>query len=149
MALLFPSTSAAATTAADPSVPANIRAAILYNPSSQQVLWARNAQQPLYPASLTKLLTALIVVRHAANLDSVTQVSQTAARQEPVDLVMKPGTQVTLREMMYGAIPSANDAVCLGRSDRWQCSGFCGHDERNGCTVGGDTLPFCHSQRSP
>lgn len=112
LVLLLPSPSAAATSAAGPVVPADIRAAILYNPSSQQVLWSRNAQQPLYPASLTKLLTALVVVRHAANLDSVTQVSQTAARQEPVDLVMKPGTPVTLREMLYGAmLPSANDAA--------------------------------------
>ena len=42
-----------------------------------QILYERNSNEKLYPASLTKVLTAIIVMENAS-LDAKTTVSQTA-----------------------------------------------------------------------
>ena len=64
------------------------------------VLYEKEATQPWYPASLTKLMTvyvALSAVRdHQISLDTPLVVSRRAASMPPSKMGFKPGTEVTL-----------------------------------------------------
>src|SRR5690606_16812450 len=66
------------------------------------------------PASLTKMVTALVVAANA-NLDDVVSVevsgSAMAARGSSV-MGIEPGMQVSVRDLLYGLmLPSGNDAA--------------------------------------
>lgn len=74
------------------------------------VLYQRNANVKLPPASTTKVLTVLVALEHA-NLDERVKVSRRAADAEPSKIGIKPGETYTVRELCYAALlKSANDA---------------------------------------
>lgn len=75
-----------------------------------KVLYSRNAETKLPPASTTKVLTVLTALEHAS-LNEVVKVSRNAANTPPSSLGMKPGEFFTVRELLYAAmLRSANDA---------------------------------------
>lgn len=74
------------------------------------VLFQRNPNAKLPPASTTKVLTVLVALE-SANLDELVKVSRKAANAEPSKIGIKPGETYTVRELCYAALlKSANDA---------------------------------------
>ncbi|HSW09968.1 MAG TPA: D-alanyl-D-alanine carboxypeptidase family protein [Bacillota bacterium] len=99
---------ALATLAAPPSLTA--RSAILVDGHSGQVLYQKDAYRPRPPASLTKILTALLAAEHERFGEAVT-ISRRAASVPGAQLRARAGDQVafgTLLESML--LLSANDA---------------------------------------
>ena len=88
---------------------------LLVNPDTDDVIYAKNADKKLYPASLTKLMTALLLYENTDNLDTeVLTVSKNALKllQGTDSSVggLKEGEQVTARQMLYVLLlSSAND----------------------------------------
>ena len=76
-----------------------------------RVLYAKNPELRLLPASTTKLMTALVVIEKAKLTDVVT-VSQRAASAPPTRAGLKAGDKVTIETLLYAALmKSANDAA--------------------------------------
>ena len=102
--------SAAWAGAAEPGDPfGNVAAAYLVKVDGREV-WARNADAPLPPASLTKMMTALLVLERA-DLRSVVTVSREASRETGTRLGLGPGDRVIVLELLAATlIGSANDA---------------------------------------
>ena len=94
------------------------QALVLVDVDSREVLWERDAYTPRAPASLTKLVTAMVAA-DLAPLDrevAVTAASDMAAAQrvEPESTVMglSAGEVLTLRDLLYGLfLRSGNDAA--------------------------------------
>jgi D-alanyl-D-alanine carboxypeptidase (penicillin-binding protein 5/6) len=98
---------ASAEAAGDPF--GNVAAAYLVKVDGREV-WSRNADAPLPPASLTKMMTALLVLERA-DLRSVVTVSREASRETGTRLGLAPGDRMTVLELLAAAlIGSANDA---------------------------------------
>ncbi len=81
-----------------------------------ETLYEKNADTPLHPASLTKMLTLYIAFQEieAGNLslDSMITVSKNAAAQPPSRLGLKAGQKIQMRFLIRAAaIKSANDAA--------------------------------------
>ncbi len=109
VALLVP----ALTVAAAPATLGRItaKAAILMNRHTHEVIWQRNADLPLPPASTTKVLTTLVALR-SAHLDDVFTVSEEAAQAPPSKVHLRPGWRLTLEDLAYAILlNSANDAA--------------------------------------
>jgi serine-type D-Ala-D-Ala carboxypeptidase (penicillin-binding protein 5/6) len=96
-----------------PPLPIQARSAVLVDLGSRQQLWARSATDSLPPASLTKLMTVAVALRHA-RLDTPVTVPQAATQLEGDAMVMglSAGEVLTVRELLYGVfMESANDAA--------------------------------------
>lgn len=77
----------------------------------QQVLWQREPTLQLQPASLTKLLTALVVLESDWDADRWLTVSANAASVPPSRLGLQAGEQITAGAALAAMlIRSANDA---------------------------------------
>ena len=78
------------------TTPAAAEALLVIEADSGRVLYAHNAGQPWYPASVTKLMTAYVTLRAVEEgritLDKPLTVSATAAAQAPVKMGFPPGT---------------------------------------------------------
>ncbi len=93
------------------------KAYVLYNPDNDEVVEDINGNKKMYPASLTKMMTALVAFESCENLDSeIVTVSENAVKSiygtssSKADL--KIGEQTTLRQMLYLLmLPSGNDAA--------------------------------------
>ena len=90
-----------------------LSAAGLFSLNDEEVLYGRNIYKKIYPASTTKILTALVALKYG-DLDDVVTVSKTATKFPPAASLcgIKEGDKLTLRELLYGLlIPSGNDAA--------------------------------------
>lgn len=96
------------------------RSAILIDQSTGRVLFERNADMPLAPASLTKLMTLHLVYQklqdRTISMDDVVTISKNAwfLNQVPGSSLMnlEPGQIVTVEELVKGMmIASGNDAA--------------------------------------
>ena len=85
---------------------------------SGRVLFAQNAGQPWYPASVTKLMTTYVTL-HAVKegrltLDEPLTVSANAVAQAPVKMGFRAGTQVTVdNALKMLMVKSANDIAVV------------------------------------
>lgn len=89
----------------------NAVSAVLMDAKTGQVLYARNPDEPLPPASVTKILTALVILDRG-HLDDTVVVSQEAARVGGYRLGLRRGQQLSLQDLLAAIlIRSANDAA--------------------------------------
>jgi D-alanyl-D-alanine carboxypeptidase (penicillin-binding protein 5/6) len=106
-------------------LPLAAQSAALVDSYSGEFLYTKNADAKQYPASSTKILTALIVIE-AGNLDQMVTVAPEDAKVEPSSLNLKPGQQFTRRQLLFGMLlKSANDvAMCLARDNAGSVPAF-------------------------
>lgn len=91
------------------------RAAVLMDAASGRVLYALNPDQPLPPASVTKIMTLMLALEavHEGRVSASDEVvaSERAASMGGSQIWLEPGERMTLRELLYAvAVGSANDA---------------------------------------
>lgn len=90
------------------------QAAYLLEANTGIVLYAKNPDEKLYPASTTKILTCLIAVEHCS-MDEVITFSQDAVfslESGSSNIGIDPGQSMPLRECLYGIlVGSANEVA--------------------------------------
>ncbi len=103
------STIAFAEPVSEPSIYA--RNAILYNPDEDEVLYSKNMDTKMYPASMTKILTALIVLENFNPTDLVvvgTEVNEVSLDSSKAG--HEKGETLSIETIIRGLIiPSGND----------------------------------------
>lgn len=94
----------------------NAKAAILYEATSETLMYTMNPDERMYPASLVKIMTALIAVEKGALSDSVI-VTESAISSLPIDAVsadLVADEQISLEDLLYCLlVGSANDAAVV------------------------------------
>jgi D-alanyl-D-alanine carboxypeptidase len=109
---------------------ARAEALLVVEVESGKVLQAENATYPWYPASVTKLMTAYVILKAVKDgrvtLDTLVTVSPTAASQAPSKMGLRAGTQLTIdNAMKMMLVKSANDmAVVLAEGLDGSIDGF-------------------------
>lgn len=91
---------------------ATSEAAALFDISDKEVLYSKNAFERLYPASITKVMTALVAIKHG-DLNGRVLVTEDAVVTEAGATLcgIHPGDTLTLEQLLYGLmLPSGNDA---------------------------------------
>ena len=87
--------------------------ALLWNPVTRQRYFDLGADREVFPASTTKVLTALLVLENLP-LDQYVTVSVHATQVPQTKLGLKPGESYRVRDLLYGLIlKSANDAAVV------------------------------------
>lgn len=85
--------------------------AVLLDSETGAVLFAKNPNEKLYPASLTKIATAIYAIEKG-NLNDVVTISDNAANVEGTRVYLNAGEKVTLKKLIQGMlINSGNDAA--------------------------------------
>jgi D-alanyl-D-alanine carboxypeptidase (penicillin-binding protein 5/6) len=89
--------------------------AILMEQDSGSVLYEKNSHEKLPPASMTKIMTLILVMeaidKGKINWNDKVRVSEYAASMGGSQIFLEPGEQMTVEDMVKGiAIGSANDA---------------------------------------
>lgn len=103
------------------------KGAILIDAGDGSVIYEKDTDRKLYPASTTKIMTALIVIEMLteidANLESKIVVPAKAVGVEGSSIYLKEGEVITVEELLYGTLlQSGNDAatalaVCFGGNE--------------------------------
>ena len=98
--------------AVEPNI--NAKGAISVELSTGKVVYEKNAHEKMYPASTTKVMTALLVLENC-NLDEKVKVSYEAIQDVPngySNANLQVGEEMSVKDMLYALmVPSANEAA--------------------------------------
>lgn len=90
--------------------------ALLVEESTGKILYEKNAYEKMYPASTTKIMTAILVLENC-NLNDMATVSHNAVYSLPPAYVtahLVEDEQISIDDLMYALmLPSANDAAIV------------------------------------
>jgi D-alanyl-D-alanine carboxypeptidase (penicillin-binding protein 5/6) len=110
-----------------------------------EFLYLKNENALQYPASSTKILTALLIIE-SGDLDKLVTVDISDTKVEPTKLDLKPGEQYTRRQLLYGMmLKSANDvAVALARDNAGSVETFAEKMNRRAAELGATNSHFAN-----
>jgi D-alanyl-D-alanine carboxypeptidase (penicillin-binding protein 5/6) len=95
-----------------PDLPIRPQAAYLVDLDTRMVMWAKDPETVRAPASLTKLITAMVAVDDAGSLDRVVEVTKESTQIVPSLMGISAGEQLTVRQLIAGLfLDSGNDAA--------------------------------------
>ena len=87
------------------------RAAILMDSGTGKILYQKDPDLRLPPASTTKIVTAILTLESGRSLKELLKVSKAATRVPASKLYLRPGQTLTIEDLLYGILlASANDA---------------------------------------
>src|SRR5947209_8040193 len=94
---------------ATPQLDVSASSAIVMDAQSGKVLWSKDPNTPRFPASTTKIMTAMLLIERCLPTDVITA-PPGVDKVEGASLHLVPGEQLTAQEMLYGILlRSAND----------------------------------------
>jgi D-alanyl-D-alanine carboxypeptidase (penicillin-binding protein 5/6) len=101
--------------------------AILIDGKTGTVIYEKSADEKAYPASTTKIMTALITLETLEKFDSPVdqevEIPESATSVEGSSIYLKPGEKITIEDLLYGLmLVSGNDcatalAIIIGGSE--------------------------------
>lgn len=99
-------------TGEEPQPEVGAEAAAVFSLTDRQTILQKHALERLYPASTTKILTALVAIRYGDLQDKVTVGQETVITEPGASLChINPGDTLTMEQLLYGLMmPSGNDA---------------------------------------
>ncbi|HLK13947.1 MAG TPA: D-alanyl-D-alanine carboxypeptidase family protein [Fimbriimonadaceae bacterium] len=99
-----------------PKLEVSAPSAIIISAESGQVLWSKDADTPRFPASTTKIMTALLLIERCRPDEIITAPKGIKDVKES-SMHLEEGEQVTAHDMLYGLLlRSANDG-CVAVAD--------------------------------
>ena len=95
----------------------NAKSAVLMDVATGTVLFEKNAHEALAPASVTKIMTLLLIMEAidsgSITYDDMVTASEAAAAKGGSQIYLKAGEQMSVSEMLKSiAVSSANDCAC-------------------------------------
>ena len=124
--------------------------AVLMDADSGEVLAAKNADASIYPASMTKVMTALLVLEANPDLDTpVTLPGEIfpALQTEKASMAgFLPGETATVRDLLYGALLPSGAECCetLAREVSGSEEAFVASMNRKAAALGMASTHFCN-----
>lgn len=100
----------------EPKLAENARSAILIEASTGEILFEKNADERLVPASMTKMMSMLLILENIENgvlkWNQKITVSEHASSMGGSQILLETGEKMSVRDLFKGvAIASGNDAV--------------------------------------
>lgn len=117
---VFVLASAVTAYAAVPEPVLTSKAGIVMNADTGEVYWSKDAETKYYPASITKVMTALLVMEKCKNLDETVTFSKTATtnlESGAVTIQLEEGDKLSVRECLYALMLKSANEVANGLAE--------------------------------
>ncbi len=109
------------TSAAEFQCESDARALILIEAETGRVLYEKNADEALPPASVTKVMTMLLVMEAidsgVLKYDDTVSVSENAASMGGSQVFLEPGEQMTVHELLKCVVVSSANDACVALAE--------------------------------
>ncbi len=124
--------------------------AIVIEASTGHVIYARNPDAPMFPASTTKIMT-LILALERGGLDDIVTVSENAFNAQGSTLWLDTGERIPLQDLLYGMmLVSANDAsVAIAEHIDGSVPNFAAHMTQRAAELGATNTNFTNPHGLP
>lgn len=134
------------------------KAALLIDPETEEILYEQNIHDRLYPASVTKIMTCLLVLEAIddgrLSKSQVLTASETAISEVPPDgsnVGIKVGEELTVEELLYCIMLSSANEGCnmLAEAIDGSISAFVARMNQKARDLGCEDTNFCNTNGLP
>lgn len=88
--------------------------AIVMDYNTGEIFWEKNPDALMYPASLTKMMTAILAIENIKNFNQKIKISKNAAGSNHSSISFRKGDEITLIDLLKAAlIASTNNAAVV------------------------------------
>jgi D-alanyl-D-alanine carboxypeptidase len=124
-------------------LPLFARAAVALDGQTGDVLYEKNADAMEFPASSTKILTALVIIE-SGDLEKIVTIEERETKVEPSSLETKVGEQFSRRNLLFALmLKSANDvAEALARDNAGSVAAFAEKMNARALAAGAESSHF-------
>jgi len=100
-------------------------AAVVYNPTTQQVLWEEHGDDPRSIASITKVMTAVVLLEHETDPTRIVEVAREDVRGAN-HTYLKGGERVQAYDLLHMMLIASDNAAAraLARTSPFGAEGF-------------------------
>jgi D-alanyl-D-alanine endopeptidase (penicillin-binding protein 7) len=121
-------------------------AAIIYNPQTNEVLWEENSQTLRSIASITKVMTATVVLDDEADLSRRVAIAQSDVSNASVTY-LRTGDRVTIDDLLHLALIASDNgaARALARTSPHGTQGFIERMNRKAAELGLESTHYADS----
>ncbi|HHT79028.1 MAG TPA: D-alanyl-D-alanine carboxypeptidase [Actinobacteria bacterium] len=91
--------------------------AIVEDYNSDRVLWEKNSDKAMYPASITKIMTAIIVLEEAENLEETIRISENARGRNFSSINFRVNDKITVGDLLKAALVSSNNNATIALAE--------------------------------
>ncbi|MBR9649178.1 D-alanyl-D-alanine carboxypeptidase [Clostridium tyrobutyricum] len=122
--------------------------AILVRLKDNAILMQKNSQEKIYPASLTKIMTAIVAIENLPNLNEEIELTnytfQGLYKADASMTGFQPGENVRAIDLLYGALLPSGAESCIGLADQIAGSeqGFVKMMNQKAADIGMDNTHF-------
>ncbi|MBV4419263.1 D-alanyl-D-alanine carboxypeptidase [Clostridium tyrobutyricum] len=122
--------------------------AILVRLKDDAILMQKNSQEKIYPASLTKIMTAIVAIENLSNLNEEIELTnytfQGLYKADASMTGFQPGENVRAIDLLYGALLPSGAESCIGLADQIAGSeqGFVKMMNQKAADIGMDNTHF-------
>lgn len=133
----------------------NASSAIIMERDTGEVLYEKNSEESLPPASMTKIMTMLLIMeaidKKQLKYEDMIRVSENAASMGGSQIFLEPGEEMSVQDMLKGiAVASGNDAsVAMAEHLGGTESGFADMMNEKAKELGLDKTHFSNSNGLP
>jgi len=131
-------------TRGDNEVRVAAKSAIVVDYDTGNVLWEKNPDEPMYPASTTKMMTAIVVIENIENPSKKVRISKRASATRYSPFTLKEGNKVSLEDLLKAALISSHNgaAVALAESVSGSVNDFVGLMNEKAKEIGAENTHF-------
>ncbi|MCE5330397.1 D-alanyl-D-alanine carboxypeptidase [bacterium] len=118
--------------------------AIIQDYNSGKIFWEKNPDKLMYPASTTKIITAIIAIENIKDLNQKVKISKNASGSNNSRISFKKGDEITLMDLLKAALIEStnNAAVALAEYVSGDVEDFVGLMNRKAKEIGALNTKF-------
>jgi D-alanyl-D-alanine carboxypeptidase (penicillin-binding protein 5/6) len=88
-------------------------AAIIMDYDSGKILWEKNSNEKLYPASTTKIMTGIVAIENVANLNEIVKIPRNASGTNSSFFPFKIGDRISIMDLLKAALINSNNNATI------------------------------------
>ena len=92
-------------------------AAVIMDYDSGKILWEKNYNKRLYPASTTKMLTAIVAIENIKNFNEIVTISKNAAGRNNSFFAFNKGDKISILDLLKAALINSNNNATIALAE--------------------------------
>ncbi len=102
---------------ADPPPDIVAESALVMEYETGRVLWEKNSQKKMFPASTTKMLTAIVAIENISNFNQIIEISENAAGRNHSAFWFRRGDRISLLDLLKAALISSHNNATIALAE--------------------------------
>ncbi|MCL5071191.1 MAG: D-alanyl-D-alanine carboxypeptidase [Actinobacteria bacterium] len=99
--------------ASDEFIDITAEAAIIMDYDSGKILWEKNSNEKLFPASITKIMTGIVAIENITDLNEIVEISRNASGKNSSFFPFKRGDRISIMDLLKAALINSNNNATI------------------------------------